>query len=88
MSFTPEDLKTTISQAREAIGGNGSTYFTDWEVVLTEHQARLSAVLSGTTKPAAQNVLKLVGVMRDANESLYKAQCEFDHACADAINAY
>lgn len=88
MSFTPGDLKSTIAQAKEAIGGNGSTSFTDWEVVLTEHEALLSAVLSGSTKQEAQNVLKWMSAMRKANEDLYNAQCQFDYACTDALNAY
>lgn len=85
MTFSVADLKLTISQAQQAIGGNGATYFTDWECVLTEHEALLSAVLSGVNMPACQQLVARLVQLRQANEALYAAQCQFDYACSDAV---
>ncbi len=87
MSFPLQDIITTIKQAQQKIGGEGSTFFTDWEVVLTAQEAYLSAVLSGFKLPEIVTLLEKLGNMRKANEALYKAQCEFDQACTSAIRA-
>ncbi|WP_410597218.1 hypothetical protein [Amycolatopsis sp. lyj-23] len=87
MTFSVDDLKLTISQAQKAIGGNGATYFTDWECVLTEHEALLSAVLSGVNMQECRHLVARLVQLRQANEALYTAQCQFDYACSEALRA-
>lgn len=77
----------TIKQAKEKIGGDGSTFFTDWEVVLTDNMALLAAVLPGFKLEAMVTLLEKLDAMWQASEALYAAQCEFDYACEDAMKA-
>jgi hypothetical protein len=88
VSFTPADLKATIAAAAKEIGGDGDTYFTEWNIILDRQSAYLSLVLTGSTKPEAAKVLEKVGALIQITEVLYRALCEFDWACNDAIKAY
>jgi hypothetical protein len=87
MASYVQDVIDTIKQAQAKIGGDGSTFFTDWEVVLTEQVAFLAAVLPGFKLEAIVTLLERLDVMWQASQALYQAQCEFDYACTDAANA-
>ena len=87
MASAVEDVINTIKQAQEKIGGDGSTFFTDWEVVLVDQVAFLAAVLPGFKLQEMVTLLERLDAMWQASEALYEAQCQFDYACTDAINA-
>jgi hypothetical protein len=87
MASYVQDVIDTIKQAQGKIGGDGSTFFTDWEVVLTEQVAFLAAVLPGFKLEAIVTLLERLDAMWQASQALYAAQCQFDYACTDAVAA-